>query len=102
MRSAAILDIGALFLIWLGTFLLVIVAVPVATGAIFLGADGVALLSPIDGAVLMSQPDYAPLWHYYTFAGPALIPTPLGMGWQAFRCCKVDRSERASTPSAVP
>lgn len=82
----AILDVGALFLIWLGTLLLVLVAIPEATGALLLSGDGSMLLSPVDGAVLTAAPDYAPLWRYYAYAGPAMSLITLGMGWQAWRC----------------
>ncbi len=84
-RTAA-LDIGALFLIWLGTLLLVLVAIPEATGALLLGSDGSILLSPVDGAALTARADYAPLWRYYACAGPAMSLITLGMGWQAWRC----------------
>ena len=101
--SPIVLDIGALILIWLGTLLLVIFAIPEAAGVPLLSPiDRAPLLSPITGTPLTTQPDYTPLMRYYAFAIPAMILITLGMGIQGWRCYQADTSKQISTPSVIP
>lgn len=81
-------DLVALVWIWVGTVLLVIVAIPEVAPVFLTGADGARLMA--DGALLTVIPDKTQVLRYYRYAVPAMAAISGGMFLQGWSICKGD------------
>lgn len=82
-------DLVALVLIWVGTLLLVLVAIPEAI-PIFLADDSGRVFTTDDGAMLIAETDTSPIRHYFWYAGPAMAAISAGMFLQGWSIWKAD------------
>lgn len=82
-------DLLALLLIWIGTLLLVLVAIPEAI-PVFLADGSGQVLTTDDGARLIAEIDTSPIRHYFWYALPAMAAITAGMLLQSWSIYKAD------------
>lgn len=82
-------DLVALMLIWIGTLLLVLVAIPEAI-PIFLADDSGRVFTTDDGARLIAETDTSLVRHYFWYAIPAMAAITAGMFLQGWSIWKAD------------